>query len=442
MGRQKQRILIIDDVKLIREELKDIFQGEYELLEAEDGVDGLKELKENKGNIDLILLDLAMPNLDGIEVLKKRKETSYLKNIPVIVITSNLQPEYQIAAFELDATDYITKPFIPDVVRFRVEHVLASRKRIATMEAEARELKIKSQMDLMTGLYNKATSEKIISEVLARFPEQNHAMLVMDIDNFKAINDMSGHLMGDHTIRVMASMIVGTFFKKDVVGRIGGDEFIVFMINIGKKDAVKKKVNKIIETLYHKTNLSIPENASLSIGFATTEGKKHTFVELFDKADQALHIVKRSGKAQAWEYGVEPEYTEDLEDKSVVILSENRGIRSMIRALMPKDIYVKDQSTTSELKEISVAERENICLVYVDSSDVKNNKLEEFWLDVYANKWLKRASVIALCEEGNLKQMKAAIDAGVDDILSVPIETSVFKRRTAKYLGNFINEKK
>ncbi len=442
MGKQKQRILIIDDVKLIREEMKDIFQGEYEILEAEDGVEGLKVLKENKGSIDLILLDLAMPNLDGIEVLKKRKEIDYLKNVPVIVITSNIQPEYQIAAFELDATDYITKPFIPDVVRFRVEHVLASRKRIATMEAEARELKIKSQMDLMTGLYNKSTSEKIISEVLARFPEQNHAMLVMDIDNFKAINDMSGHLMGDHTIRVMASMIVGTFFKKDVVGRIGGDEFIVFMINIGKKDAVKKKVNKIIETLYHKTNLSIPENASLSIGFATTEGKKHSFVELFDKADQALHIVKRSGKAQAWEYGVEPDYSEELEDKSVVILSENRGIRSMIRALMPKTIGVKDQSTPDELKEISVSERENICLVYVDSSDVKNNKLEEFWMDVYSHKWLKRASVIALCEEGNLKQLKAAIEAGVDDILSVPLETIVFKRRTAKYLGNFIDEKK
>lgn len=442
MGRQKQKILIIDDVKLIREELKDIFQGEYELLEAEDGVEGLRVLKENKGNIDLILLDLAMPNLDGIELLKKRTETNYLKNVPVIVITSNIQPEYQIAAFELDATDYITKPFIPDVVRFRVEHVLASRKRIMTMEAEARELKVKSQMDLMTGLYNKTTSEKIISEVLNRFPEQNHAMLVMDIDNFKAINDMSGHLMGDHTIRVMASMIVGTFFKKDVVGRIGGDEFIVFMINIGKKDAVKKKVNKIIETLYHKTNLSIPENASLSIGFATTEGKKHSFIELFDKADQALHIVKRSGKAQAWEYGVEPDYSEELNDKAVVILSENRGNRSMIKALMPKDICVMAPSDTADLQNLTPQERENICLVYVDSSEVKNNRLEEFWSEIYSGKFMKKVSVIALCEEGNLKQIKAAIDAGVDDILSVPLETSVFKRRTAKYLGNFINDKK
>ncbi len=440
MGRQKQKILIIDDVKLIREELKDIFQGEYELFEAEDGLQGLEILKQNKGNIDLVLLDLAMPNLDGIELLKKRKELPYMKNVPVIVITSNIQPEYQIAAFELDATDYITKPFIPDVIRFRVEHVLASRKRIQVMEAEARELKVKSQMDLMTGLYNKATSEKIISEVLNRFPEQNHAMLVMDIDNFKAINDMAGHLVGDHTIRVMASMIVGTFFKKDVVGRIGGDEFIVFMINIGKKDAVRRKVNKIIETLYHKTNLSIPENASLSIGFATTEGKKHSFVELFDKADQALHIVKRTGKAQAWEYGVTPDYSEELEDKSVVILSEDRGNRSMIRALMPRTVNVKVPNTIVELKELSAKERENICLVYVDSSGVKTGQLEEFWSEVYSHKWLKKVSVIALCEEGNLKQIKAAIEAGVEDVLSVPIEASVFKRRTARYLGQFLEK--
>lgn len=440
MGKQKQKILIIDDVKLIREELRDIFQGEYELLEAEDGLEGLQVIKEHKGNIDLVLLDLAMPNLDGLEVLKKRKELPCMKNIPVIVITSNVQAEYQIAAFELDATDYITKPFIPDVVRFRVEHVLASRRRIATMEAEARELKIKSQMDLMTGLYNKATAEKIISEVLNRFPDQNHAMLVMDIDNFKAINDMAGHLVGDHTIRVMASMIVGTFFKKDIVGRIGGDEFIVFMINIGKKDAVKRKVNKIIETLYHKTNLSIPENASLSIGFATTEGKKHSFLELFDKADQALHIVKRSGKAQAWEYGVQPDYTKNVQDKAVVILSENRGNRSMIRALMPKNVAVKTPSTLEELKQLTAEERENICLVYVDSSDVKNNRLEEFWEDVYANKWLKKVSVIALHEEGNLKQLKAALEADVDDVLSVPLEMSVFKRRTAKYLGSYIEK--
>ena len=434
MGRQKQKILIVDDVRLIREELKDIFQGEYELLEAEDGLEALEIIKKNKGSIDLVLLDLAMPNLDGIELLRKRKELPYMKNVPVIVITSNIQPEYQIAAFELDATDYITKPFIPDVIRFRVEHVLASRKRIQVMEAEARELKVKSQMDLMTGLYNKATSEKIISEVLNRFPEQNHAMLVMDIDNFKAINDIDGHLVGDHTIRVMANMIVGTFFKKDVVGRIGGDEFIVFMINIGKKDAVRRKVNKIIETLYHKTNLSIPENASLSIGFATTEGKKHSFVELFDKADQALHIVKRSGKAQAWEYGVEPDYSEELDDKSVVILSRGRGNRSMIRALMPKTVSVMTPSTIAELKDIPAKERENICLVYVDSSDVKTRT------EVYAHKWLKKVSVIALCEEGNLKQIKAAIEAGVEDVLSVPIEASVFKRRTAKYLGQFLGK--
>ena len=112
----------------------------------------------------------------------------------------------------------------------------------------------------------------------------------------------------------------------------------------------------------------------------------------------------------------------------------------MIRALMPRTVNVKVPNTIVELKELSAKERENICLVYVDSSGVKTGQLEEFWSEVYSHKWLKKVSVIALCEEGNLKQIKAALEAGVEDVLSVPIEASVFKRRTAKYLGQFLEK--
>lgn len=106
-------------------------------------------------------------------------------------------------------------------------------------------------------------------------------------------NNNEGHLVGDHTIRIIAGLISGHFRKTDVIGRIGGDEFIVFMTDIPNKELARQKVNDLVGLLRYKPNITLPANASISVGLATTKEHSYEFEELFNRADQALYCAKR-----------------------------------------------------------------------------------------------------------------------------------------------------
>lgn len=428
-------MLVVDDNRINREILALLFKEEYEVICAKDGQEALEVLEQHKKNIDIVLLDLVMPGMDGLEILQKRQEIDYFKDIPVVVITASNDQEDQIRAFELGASDYVNKPFVPEIVCSRVSNVMASRRRFLSVEQEAKKMKIKSELDQMTGLYNKVTTQQVISEVLGRHPEQLHAMLVIDIDNFKAVNDLSGHLVGDHTIRIVADLISGHFRKSDIVGRIGGDEFIVLMADIPSMENAREKVNELIQGMRYKPNLTIPENVALSIGFVGTEDGESDFETLFQRADEALYLAKEAGKAQAREYGVEPSRIDEADKKAALLVSRNRGVCSTVHALMPQEMSVVEALDLEDLKQIKQEDIDRIVIAYVDASEIDKEK-ESFWNEVYSHGWLNEIPVVALCREGNLNQYRAAMEKDIIDILNVPLEGFIFKRRTKKHLSD------
>ena len=225
-------MLIVDDVDMNRDILKVLFQANYEILEAEDGEEALEVLERCQGSIDMVLLDLMMPGMDGFELLKKRKELDSFREVPVVVITGSGQMEDQVKAFELGANDFIVKPFVPEIVISRVNNVMSFNRRMLSIEQEAKKLRIKSELDEMTGLYNKTTTELMMNETLKTGGGQLNVLMVIDIDYFKAVNDSSGHQTGDHVIKIIADLISSLFRKTDIVGRIGGDEFCVLMVDV------------------------------------------------------------------------------------------------------------------------------------------------------------------------------------------------------------------
>lgn len=367
---EKMVMLIVDDNRLNREILTLLFKETYEVHTAANGQEALEKLEKYRGEIDIVLLDLVMPEPDGYEILKIRRDSDYMKEIPVIVITGSSEKEHQIQAFALGANDYINKPFVPEIVSSRVSNVMAGRKRFRMVEQEAKKMRIKSELDQMTGLYNKVTAQQMIENELKMYPERLYAMLVIDIDNFKNVNDTAGHLVGDHTIRVVSDLISGHFRKSDVVGRIGGDEFIVLMSDIPSMETAREKVSALIQEMRYKENLTIPEEITLSIGFVGNEDGETDFETLFKRADEALYQVKRSGKAQAKEYGTESGEMDESQKKAVLLLSKNRGVCSTIHALLPKEVTILEAFEPEDLSRLKKEETERIIFAYIDGSEI------------------------------------------------------------------------
>ncbi len=162
-------------------------------------------------------------------------------------------------------------------------------------------LRFEAEHDKMTTLYNKSATEQIISSYLWKLEAQKkvQALFVIDVDNFKAINDNFGHLYGDQVLVDVSDAIKSSFRTNDIVGRIGGDEFCVLMKNNYSRDKVVEKANEVAEKLertYEKDGIKV--TISSSIGIAFTEGELVSYTELLERADQALYTAKRSGKNQ------------------------------------------------------------------------------------------------------------------------------------------------
>ncbi|MEG1263916.1 MAG: EAL domain-containing protein [Clostridia bacterium] len=291
----RHTVLIVDDAPINRAVLKKILQGGFSFFEAENGEDAITLLKTYKHQIDLILLDIVMPKMDGKAFLQYKKESPELDGIPVIMITSDDSPAQQISTLSLGANDYIVKPFIPEVVIRRVKNVLESNRRFREMVREYNDLSEQVKMDLMTGLLNRRSVEGMIARHLERATGPC-AMLMLDIDNFKKINDTCGHAFGDKVIEAVATKLVGTFRKADIIARMGGDEFAVFMEDVPDLALVEMKAHSlcrnVAEILIDGKNPGI----TCSVGVALSSEHTHSFDALYQNADKALYNAKYRGR--------------------------------------------------------------------------------------------------------------------------------------------------
>ena len=158
-----------------------------------------------------------------------------------------------------------------------------------------------NELDQMTGVYNKATAESKIKAILdASNDTAKHALLVIDVDDFKVVNDSSGHLAGDRTLRSTAEILRQHVRGTDIVGRVGGDEFIVFMRNIPNASLVENKVDKLVSS-FSQSMLDCHINGqhiTISVGIALAPQHAQQYAELFECADKALYQAKYCGKAQ------------------------------------------------------------------------------------------------------------------------------------------------
>lgn len=156
----------------------------------------------------------------------------------------------------------------------------------------------KSQIDNLTRLYNKGAVKLLIDDALANSnATQKHALICIDIDNFKNVNDSFGHLFGDEVLIDMSKKIKHLFRSSDILGRFGGDEFILMVRDLPDVDFVKDKVARLCDTIRHTYRIgNVEQTVSASIGVSIYPQDGMSYEQLYDRADKASYIVKRNGK--------------------------------------------------------------------------------------------------------------------------------------------------
>ena len=216
-------ILVVDDTETNVDILVELLNDLYEVIVAIDGESALEIAHEE--DVDLILLDIMMPGMDGYEVCRRLKENERMRDIPVIFITANTSEESIEKAYDLGGNDYVTKPFKPKELLARVNRELEMQKLIRDLKASKEELKILAATDPLTKLYNRRYFSKISEDIfnIAKRKKSHLSLIMIDIDKFKKINDTYGHQTGDEVIMALAKIMIEQIRDSDIVCRFGGE---------------------------------------------------------------------------------------------------------------------------------------------------------------------------------------------------------------------------
>jgi len=169
---------------------------------------------------------------------------------------------------------------------------------VRTKESK-KELENKADTDLLTGLSNKIAAEKRIRNYIAENPDRQAVMIIMDIDNFKKINDTRGHAFGDEVIKKVGHQLKSMFRITDVVGRMGGDEFVILLKNVKDKNAIERECRMLEECFHHfEVGEYVKYSVTASIGAAIFPQDAQSYENLYKAADSALYTAKHHGKNQ------------------------------------------------------------------------------------------------------------------------------------------------
>lgn len=319
MGDYIAKILIVDDIEANLVALKAILKSENtQVFAAGSGNQALKILLEEQ--IDIVLLDVQMPNMNGFEVAELMRSNSRTRDIPIIFVTAiNKEEKYIFRGYELGAVDYIYKPVNNEILKSKVhvfirlneqkriieEKTKALKEKIELLEIAEKKLSQLARIDDLTGSLNRRGFEEEFHREWSRsiLYRSFFSLIMIDIDDFKKYNDTYGHVEGDKCL-IQVAKAIGKSLRRpfDEVARYGGEEFVVLLPETNQEGAltVAEHIRSSIEALKIKNqDAHVATYVTVSLGVVTTiphmgQDKE----ELLHRADQALYEAKDNGKNQ------------------------------------------------------------------------------------------------------------------------------------------------
>jgi two-component system cell cycle response regulator len=251
----------------------------------------------SRNRYDLILLDLVMPGTDGFQIMEGLKEIETDGYLPVLAVTAD--PAHKLRALQCGAKDFISKPFDLAEVLMRVHNMLEVRLLHEAARNHGKMLESLALKDPLTGLANRRLLAERMSMALvhARRNQSTMAVVYLDLDGFKQVNNTLGHGAGDALLKMVAERLVATVREEDTVARLGGDEFIIGLWHLsGTADAatVASKVIEVVSQPYGIEGHTVSVTTSAGIGIYPVHGEDAD--TLMKSADLALYEAKCAGK--------------------------------------------------------------------------------------------------------------------------------------------------
>lgn len=288
---QRPVILIADDDPSIRLVLRyTMIQCGYHVIEVANGLEAVQAVI--KQIPDLILMDAVMPEMDGFRATEEIKKINGCQEVPILMATSLDDDKSIEKAFEVGACDFITKPFNWSVLKHRTTRMLLS----ANAEQKIRHL---AYHDALTGLPNRTLFMDRIDQAISRAQRERgkFAILYIDIDHFKVINDSMGHAAGDHLLNIVSQRLTGILRKTDTIARLGGDEFTIIIEDLEAAETVALVAKNILTTLDKPIKILEKEvHITGSIGIALYPQDGDTFGTLLKNSDTAMYKAKELGR--------------------------------------------------------------------------------------------------------------------------------------------------
>jgi len=292
-------VLIVDDNKsnidLLQRRLSSL---DFNCLTANGGMKALEIMKEQ--SVDLVLLDVLMPDMNGLEVLNELRNEESWKDLPVIMVSGFDDVRSVAKCIALGASDYLSKPVDKTILTAKVVAAL-ERKVLRNKTKELmEELTIQATTDQLTGLINRRSLMKILDNSLQKLHSEgsDFGLIGIDIDFFKKVNDTYGHSVGDIVLVEAAGCLKDNVRAEDYVGRMGGEEFLAIITNctVEEVTSIADRVRKEVENLLIKAD-DTEINITIS-GGTSHSSEKGNVDELINLADERLYIAKKNGRNQ------------------------------------------------------------------------------------------------------------------------------------------------
>jgi diguanylate cyclase (GGDEF)-like protein len=287
---EKSLILMVDDNQQNLQVLGNLLKKNgYKPVAALNGPNALEFAQSNPP--ELILLDILMPEMDGIETCRRLKEQELTKNIPVIFITALSDTKDKLKAFHAGGVDYVTKPFVQEEVLARINVHLKLKKALEKLEKM-------SVTDEMTGVFNRRFAYEILAKQIEMAKRERSSFVVcyIDIDCLKTINDTYGHAEGDILINTVVNSLKRVIRASDYIFRMGGDEFLLIFPKAKLTDS-----DNLIERLRKQLNHQNIHGFSIDFSFGFSEFHAEDNLspdDLIKRADSKMYKTKMSKKTK------------------------------------------------------------------------------------------------------------------------------------------------
>jgi two-component system cell cycle response regulator len=290
-------VLVADDSSAIRRILRRALEGAgYRVTEAADGQQAVLSCRADRP--DLLLLDIDMPVMDGLNALGALKADTELSSVPVLFLTARTAGSDVAAGLDLGAEDYLRKPCDPDELHARVANILRVKAREEELRRRALQADQLSTLDPLTGLGNRRYLELRISELVTAGGSMDVGVLLADIDHFKRVNDELGHPVGDEVLKAVASRLRAATGDGHILVRWGGEEFLVIAPDVTAVQLaeVAERCRAAVASAPFSTEAG---TIVVTVSLGGTYGSLDRWDAAVRHADNALYAAKRAGRDQA-----------------------------------------------------------------------------------------------------------------------------------------------